>query len=222
MKLNPFFFLVVALLCSSGCAAAPHSPVPPVPSPPLAGAYHRVLKGETLWRIAKTHNVEMEELVRLNRISDASAIEVDQLIFIPEQKSQPQPSIVGAEDDFIWPLKGRVINFFNETDGNNMINKGINIDPQGSGRVLAARSGKAVFYSDNFGSFGKTVIIEHADGICTVYARNKEVFIKPGDKVLKGALIGDVGSAGRDKEDYLHFEVREGHRPKNPLFYLPR
>lgn len=215
-------FLVSALLFFSGCATAPDYHTATV-APPAAmpGIYHRVLKGETLWRIARTYNIELDELVRLNRISDASVIEVGQLIFIPKRQEQLKASAVYAGDDFIWPLKGKVINFFGEAYGS-IINKGINIDPAGARQVLAVRSGKAVFYSDNFGSFGKTVIIDHGDGICTVYARNKEVFIKPGDEVLKGAVIADVGSAGRDKQVYLHFEVREGHLPKNPLFYLPR
>lgn len=215
-------FLISALLFFSGCATAPdyHTAalIPPVAMP---GVYHRVLKGETLWRIARAYNIEMDELVRLNHISDASVIEVDQLIFIPKRQEQLKPSLVYAGDDFIWPLNGKVINFFGEAYGS-LINKGINIDPAGGGQVLAVRSGKVVFYSDNFGSFGKTVIIDHGDGISTVYARNKEVFIKPGEAVLKGAVIADVGSAGRDKQAYLHFEVREGHVPKNPLFYLPR
>ncbi|MDI6606690.1 MAG: peptidoglycan DD-metalloendopeptidase family protein [Candidatus Omnitrophota bacterium] len=221
IEIKSIFFLVPALLFFSGCATTPYYPPPAAAPPAMPGVYHRVSRGETLWRIARAYNIEMEELVRLNRISDASVIETDQLIFIPNRQKQLSLSSVYAGDDFIWPLKGKVIHSFGEACGS-MINKGINIDPAGAGQVLAVRNGRVVFYSGNFGSFGKTIIIDHGDGVCTVYARNKEVFIKPGDRVIQGALIASVGSAGRDKEEYLHFEVRQGHIPKNPLFYLPR
>jgi murein DD-endopeptidase MepM/ murein hydrolase activator NlpD len=220
-EIKSIFFLVPAFLFFFGCAATPYCPPPAAAPPAMPGVYHRVSRGETLWRIARAYNIEMEELARLNRISDVSVIETDQLIFIPNCQKQLSLSSVYAGDDFIWPLKGEVINFFGETYGS-MINKGINIGPAGSHQVLAVRNGRTVFYSGNFGSFGKTVIIDHGDGVYAVYARNKEVFIKPGDRVIKGAVIANVGSAGRDKEEYLHFELRQGHIPKNPLFYLPR
>jgi murein DD-endopeptidase MepM/ murein hydrolase activator NlpD len=102
-----------------------------------------------------------------------------------------------------------------------MVNKGINIAPTGSPDVLAMRSGKVIFYADNFGSFGKTIIIDHGDGLSTVYARNQDVFIKPGEWVKKGSVIAKAGSAGRDKDIYLHFEIRRSGAPQNPYYYLP-
>ncbi len=219
-----FYRLIVIscmLLFLTGCATAPSSVgVPPAAGPKMPGVYHRVEKGQTLWRIARTYKVDLDEIARLNHISDVSSIETGRLIFIPGRTAQQPLPAVYACDDFIWPLNGRVINYFGQVY-TNIINKGINIRPSGDSRVIAARNGRVVFYSDNFASYGKTVIIGHGDGIFTVYARNSEVFIKPGDKVLKGAVIASVGSAGRDKDNYLHFEVRKGHLPKNPLFYLP-
>lgn len=209
----------IYILSLVGCATAPYV-VPPVPPPGLPGIYHRVEKGQTLWRISKLYNTDLDEIAGINHISDTSNIEVGQLIFIPNQKKQISGPIEYLGDDFIWPVKGKVITSFGQTF-NNMINKGINIQPHGNLEVLAARSGKVVFYAENFGPFGKTVIIEHDDGLSSVYARNSQVFIKPGDNVGKGSVIAKVGSAGRDKNTYLHFEIRKGHISKNPKFYLP-
>ena len=103
-----------------------------------------------------------------------------------------------------------------------MLNKGINIQPYSGSDVVAARSGRVVFYADNFGGYGKTIIIEHEDGLSTVYARNQSVFTKAGESVQKGAVIAKAGSAGRDKNTYLHFEIRKGHIAQNPYYYLPR
>jgi murein DD-endopeptidase MepM/ murein hydrolase activator NlpD len=102
-----------------------------------------------------------------------------------------------------------------------MINKGINIQPGGGIDVVASRSGKAVFLCENFGGFGKTLIIDHGDGLSTVYARNYQILVKAGDNIQKGQLIAKAGSAGRDKSVYLHFEVRKGHISQNPYYYLP-
>ena len=118
-------------------------------------------------------------------------------------------------------MRGRVITSFGQ-NSSNTINKGINIKPYSNQDVVAARGGKVVFYSEDFDGFGKTIIIDHGDGLLTVYSRNAQVFIKAGDVVQKGALIAKAGSAGRDKNTYLHFEIRKGHIPQNPYFYLPR
>jgi len=159
------------------------------------------------------YNADLEEIVRINHISDATNIEVGQSIFIPSRQKPQAPSIkYSLSDDFIWPLKGKVVVAFGQTS-NNMINKGVNIQSY-AGNVVAARSGKVVFFDDHFSGFGKTVIIDHGDGFSTVYAMNSQVFIKAGDYIEKGALIA--------KASTLHFEIRKGHIPQNPLFYLPR
>jgi murein DD-endopeptidase MepM/ murein hydrolase activator NlpD len=193
-----------------------------VPPPPvketLPGFYHRAERGQTLWRISKIYDVGLEELIRLNHISDNSSIEIGQLIFIPYGR-QKQSTI--SIEDFIWPIKGQVISGFGG-NYNNMMNKGINIRPFQTKEVVSSRSGKVVFYSPHLEGFGKTVIIDHGDGFLTVYARNSEVFVKTGDSVEKGVIIANVGRVGRDKNTYLHFEIRKDHIPQNPYFYLTK
>lgn len=202
-----------------GCAPTPY--IKPTSPSGLPGVYHRVERGETLWSISKAYDAHLEELARINRIPDSSSIEVGQLIFIPNRQTARNVQLKYASDDFIWPVKGRVIATFGQTH-NNIINKGINIQPRSTGDVMAARSGKIVFYSDNFGGYGKTIIIDHGDGLSTVYARNSDVFVRIGEAVQKGAVIAKAGYAGRDKNTYLHFEIRKGHIAQNPYYYLPR
>jgi len=217
--LKTFLFTLGTLLFIAGCASTPITPAYK-PETTTPGIYHSVAKGQTLWRISQIYNIDLDEIARFNRISDATNIETGQLIFIPRgQKPQHIPKTAYSSEEFIWPVKGKVLSAFGQTF-NNMINKGINIQPAGNTDVVASRSGKVVFYSDNLESFGKTIIIDHNDGFSTVYARNHEVFIKAGDKVQKGSLIARAGSAGRDRATYLHFEVRKKHIPQNPFFYL--
>jgi len=210
--------ITLYLLTFIGCATAPY--VTPAITPNIPGIYHQVERGQTLWRISKLYNIDLDEIVDINRISDATNIEVGQLIFIPHrnkvQYSTYKPS---SHEDFIWPLKGKIIASFGQTF-NNMVNRGINIQPYKTQDVVAAGGGKVVFCADNFEGFGKTIIIDHGNGFSTVYARNSQVFVKAGDFVQKGSLIAKAGSAGRDKNAFLHFQIRKGYVPQNPYFYL--
>jgi len=214
---------ICCLLLFSGCASAPYiKPQALQPPPGMTGTYYKVIKGETLWKISKLYGVDLEELTLVNRLTDTAVIEVGQQIFIPNRlKPQIQTVKYNDNDDFIWPISGRVTGSFGQTI-NSVLNKGINIQPSSSLDVLAARSGKVVFTDNEFAGFGRTIIIEHSEGLFTVYARNREIFVKAGDNVQKGAVIAKAGYAGRDRSTYLHFEVRRGYVSQNPLFYLPR
>lgn len=207
------------LLFLNGCATVPLARPTQVIGVP--GIYHRVEKGQTLFRISRMYNIDIYELTRINHISDATNIETGQLIFIPNRKKPiPSLSFTQGSEDFIWPVRGRVILNFGSFS-NNMISRGINIQPYANKEIVASRSGRVTFYSPNFYSYGKTLIIDHGDGFSSVYARNSEVFIKVGENIKKGQVIAKAGSAGRDKNEYLHFQIRKGHIPQNPNFYLP-
>lgn len=218
-KLLIFYLLptIYYLLFFIGCATIPL--VTPHKPEGIPGIYHRIEKGETLWRISKIYNVNLDEIIKINRITDVANIEVNQLIFIPQRQKPLHLNANYRDEDFIWPLKGKVVAVFGQVFDNS-VNKGINIQPHRTQDVIASRSGRVVFYKPDFGNFGKTIIIDHGDGFLTVYARNQEVFIKTGDSVQKGNLIARVRSA--DKDTYLHFEIRKGHIPQNPYFYLSR
>lgn len=215
-SLTLFFLYVIFSIV--GCATAPLTQ-PRLPPQDIPGIYHRVEKGQTLWRISKLYAIDLDELAKVNRILDAGNIEIGELIFVPYRKKVEKAPLGQPLDDFIWPLRGKVVASFGQTF-NNLINKGIDIQPFGSREVVAAKAGKVVFYTDNFGYYGKTIIIDHADGFLTVYARNAQVYIKVGDSVQGGALIAKVDSGNRNAT--LHFEIRKGHIPQNPNFYLPR
>lgn len=211
------FKFIFLFLIFPGCATSPM--VTSVPVPQVPGTYHRMEKGQTLWRISKDYGVDLDEILRANNILDVTNIEVGQQILIPT--SAPLGNKPAAarhySEDFIWPLKGEVAVNFGRVF-NHMLNKGINIRPRGNRDVVCARSGKVVFSSENFSAYGKTIIIDHDEGLSSVYAGNSETFVKTGDSVQKGAVIARIG---KGNNDFLHFQIRKGHVPKNPLFYLP-
>jgi murein DD-endopeptidase MepM/ murein hydrolase activator NlpD len=118
----------------------------------------------------------------------------------------------------VWPLKGVLYARFGVRGAAR--HDGIDIAaPEGS-VVVAAGDGTAIFVGEQSG-YGKVVILRHAEGLVTVYAHNSTVLVKEGERVTSGQPIARVGQTGRTTGPHLHFEVREGTRPRNPLLYLP-
>ena len=213
---------MLMLLGLAGCETVPRytGPTLPVSAQLTSGVHHRVEAGETLWKISKLYAVDIDDILRLNHISEDTTIEIGQLLLIPNRSIPQNILIKSSGDDFIWPLKGRIIAGFGSTY-HNLINKGINIQAPAGTDILATRSGKVVFYASNFGNYGKTIIIDHGDGLRSVYSRISEILVQAGQNVQRGELVGRVGESARDKNSYLHFEIRKGALAQNPLFYLP-
>lgn len=193
---------------------------PPQPSS-QADLVHRVEPGQTLWRIAKKYGVDVHLLAKRNGISDASRLEVGQRLVIPRRDSGSRRSVVGsAGESFIWPVKGKVVSTFGmRREGT--INKGIDIQALTGADVVAVRSGQVGFVHENLSGFGKTIILEHADGFATVYAYVGEILVQPGQRVAQRQVIARVGQTGRAQVPTLHFEIRRGQKAGNPLYYLP-
>lgn len=192
-------------------------------SQPLAGTIHQVQRGETLWFISQRYRVALDELVQVNRISDASRIEVGQRIFIPS--STPAPAAVSpnqttqGNEPFVWPVEGRVISIFG-TRRQATVNKGIDIQAPAGTEVVASRSGWVSFIHEGLPGFGKTVILDHRDGFATVYAYMGEILVRPGQEVAQRQPIARVGATGRTEVPALHFEIRRNQKPQNPFYYL--
>lgn len=233
-----FFCLLFFVFCLPGCAGRGRITPPEEsratasiihPAKPLvsSGVYHRIEKGQTLWRIAQVYNVDMEKLVKFNRIPNVADIEIGQLIFIPGAKESldiESMDIQKEKTDFVWPAKGKLISSFGSSYGNTTnTNKGVDIETKIGADVFAARSGKVAFCGNYLRGYGKTIIIDHGDGFSTVYACNSQILVKVGEEVAQHKLIAKAGTTSRDKSKIplLHFEIRKGHRPQNPLYYLP-
>jgi len=120
---------------------------------------------------------------------------------------------------FIWPVKGVVSSRFGVRGGRK--HQGIDVAAPKGTPVVAVAPGK-VLYSDNkLKGYGNLVLISHADGFLTVYAHNSENIVREGDTVKQGQKIALVGSTGNSEAPHLHFEIREGAKARNPMFFLP-
>jgi murein DD-endopeptidase MepM/ murein hydrolase activator NlpD len=190
------------------------------PSRPVRqGTYHKVKQGETLWRIAKTYNVSVDDIAQTNNIPRAAKIEKGQLVFIPGATKVLDIvlDVDYAQNDFVWPVKGKVIRYYHERYGNE-VHKGIDIKASVGDEVKAARTGRVVF-ADYLSGYGYTVILDHSDGFHSVYANNSKLLVALGELVLKNGTLAHVGHSRNLA--YLHFQIRKKSVEDNPLYYLP-
>lgn len=226
LKSGPSYYAAILLAAcfmnTCGCASQQLYAPGPKPQGLPSGTYHRVEKGQTLWRISKIYNIDLDELAKINRIQDAAILETGQLIFIPGRQRQAYTKIKKYPDEeFSWPLKGEIICGFGQTF-NDMVNKGINIRASLNNAITASRGGKVVFCDNDFKNFGRTIIIDHNDGFSTVYSGSLQLLAKTGDRVEKNSFIAKIDPQAKSRDKYLHFEIRKRGLAQNPAFYLSR
>jgi len=233
--------LGVCLLCLAaiGCASStrkvsdrPEPAVPvasrPVPAaeperitqPPTEGVYHVVDPGQTLWRIASAYGVSLDELVRANHLLDADQLSVGQRVFIPGAGSVITLPQVDLPGDWIWPVpQGRVISYYGASRKTHR-HQGVDIAGRHGDPVLATRSGRVVYSGAEMRGYGKTVIIDHGDGLHSLYAHNSALLVRKGQRVNGGQKIARVGRSGNASAEHCHLEIRRNDVPVNPLQYL--
>lgn len=88
------------------------------------------------------------------------------------------------------------------------------------GHPVQASGHGTVVSAGRHGGYGRMVEIAHGNGLTTRYAHLSRIRVVKGQKIKKGALIGNVGSTGRSTGPHLHYEVRSGERPSNPMPYI--
>jgi murein DD-endopeptidase MepM/ murein hydrolase activator NlpD len=120
---------------------------------------------------------------------------------------------------FAWPISGTLTSGFGRR-GFWSWHAGVDIVARRGTPIRAAAPG-TVRLSAWQSSYGRVIRIAHARGFSTVYAHNSRNFVKVGDRVERGTIIGAVGHTGRASGDHLHFEVRRDGVPRNPLSFLP-
>lgn len=226
-KTLPAIFILTFLINS--CATAPP------PRNDIKGVYHKIKRGQTLWRIAKTYNVDIEYLAKTNNLEDATEIKTGEWLFVPgaekaldveiyqpgnirTQKVSIPPS-VDREIALIWPVSGTVTSPYGKRNGR--MHEGVDISVPKGTPIKAAAGGRVAFSGRGYKDYGKMIIIEHNSEFKTVYAHNSENIADEGDEIREGQVIAKVGNTGNATGYHLHFEVRRGGRTLNPLFFLP-
>ena len=249
------------------------------------GGSYQVRPGDSLYRIARQHNVRVVDLQRINGISDPRQMRPGITLRVPGEAAvgtpsfaearrpeyvEPRPTATTTQPTIInnadgerrvaaldrgrmndavpvarqtrtvaitppaatkpdtaainrlrWPAKGRIISGFGQrADGTH--NDGINVAvPQGAD-VHAAEDGEVAYAGSELKGYGNLILIRHDNGWVTAYAHADTMMVKRGDKIRRGDVIAKAGRTGQVDQPQLHFELRQGSKPVDPLPYLER
>ncbi len=119
-----------------------------------------------------------------------------------------------------WPVDAPLSSGFGRRDARP--HQGIDLSvPEGT-PVRAACDGVVAYASDQLRGYGRMVVLEHLNGLSTVYAHNRSLLVQPGSLIHAGQVIAESGQTGRASGPHVHFEVRDRGNPIDPLSRLER
>ena len=202
---------------------------------PVTGVRHTVKRGETIYSLAKSHQVDAQNIIDypFNAFAndETFALSAGQELIIPNgikpkeiivdttryttRTVAPIPGVVG-EGNFMWPTAGYISQKYA------WYHQAVDIANKSNPDIVASQGGTVVTAGGSGGGYGNYVIIDHGNGYKTLYAHmlNNTISVKAGDRVGQGQKLGVMGSTGRSTGTHLHFEVIGPGGKLNPLTVL--
>lgn len=137
----------------------------------------------------------------------------------PAETPAKAAETTSALPTFRWPVRGKVVTSYGaKTNGKS--NDGINLAvPEGT-PVKAAEDGVVAYSGNELKGYGNLVLVRHSNGYVTAYAHASELMVKRGDTIKRGQVIAKSGQSGEVASPQLHFEIRKGSSPVDPLQFL--
>jgi murein DD-endopeptidase MepM/ murein hydrolase activator NlpD len=195
--------------------------------PPVTGIIHKVREGDTIYSIAKKYKTDAQKILNypFNDFSDLEtfALNVGQNLIVPDGVISAAPValppsgipiISGGTGQFMWPTNGVI------TQYPVWYHMAVDIANSSAPGIMAADSGTVVLVEYLKYGYGQHVMIAHGNGFVTLYGHMSEIYVKTGEAVSRGQVIGRMGSTGRSTGTHLHFEVRKDGTLLNPLSFL--
>lgn len=206
---------------------------------PVDGVSHVVKKGDTIDKIASKYDVPKEDIIRQNQLEEDETLLADTALIIPGGKravTAPQPTYAGGSSApsnpsaysysgggtgrLIWPTLGAA----KLTQGFHRGHYAIDIGNRAKGPIFAAAAGKVIKadYGWN-GGYGNYIIIDHGNGMQTLYGHNEKLYVTVGQYVEQGQTISWMGRSGRvygPTGIHVHFEVRINGVKYNPMNFF--
>ncbi len=203
---------------------------------PLSGIRYTVKSGDTLSRIAKKYDANVGEIMDFNKLATASDITIGETLLLPggskpaaaaprrsapstaaRRIAAPLPSInVPAGQLYIWPTTVKRI-----TQYYGWRHTGLDVAGPVGTPLVASRAGTVTRSKCGWsGGYGCHVILNHGDGVQTIYAHASALYVDVGEKVEQGQTIAAMGSTGRSTGSHIHYEVRVNGTRQNPLKYV--
>jgi murein DD-endopeptidase MepM/ murein hydrolase activator NlpD len=191
------------------------------------GVYHRVEGGQTAYRIAKVYGMDARTLLEANGITDPRTLRPGQMLWIPgatRTRIVPPRERIRARRSrlsgrkLVMPVRGTVSSGFGKRNGR--MHGGMDILAPEGAKVRAAGYGVVLYAGNGMRGYGNAIVLDHGDGITTLYGHLKSYRVKSGDVVAAGSVIGAVGDTGNATTTHLHFEIRRNGKGVDPENYL--
>jgi murein DD-endopeptidase MepM/ murein hydrolase activator NlpD len=201
---------------------------------PNSGINHEVKSGDTVLGIAKKYQTEAKKIIANNKLANASDIKIGDLLFIPDGikptqvTSSYKPKTVASvySNDTVAPASNDIgtkllwpVNSHRITQYYHWGHSGLDVGDKTGSPIYASEAGK-VERSGWSRGYGYNVVINHGNGMKTLYAHASSLLVKTGESVSRGQTIALIGSTGWSTGPHIHFEVRINEVRKNPLNYI--
>ena len=191
-------------------AREPRSPSAPA-AQPAAGAQPATVSAPPATKIAAATGDPQQK----DRLAQATTTPAEVSVEAPAKANEA----TGALPTFRWPVRGKVITSYGAKT-NGKANDGINLAvPEGT-PVKAAEDGVVAYSGNELKGYGNLVLVRHSNGYVTAYAHASELLVKRGDPIKRGQIIAKSGQSGEVGSPQLHFEIRKGSSPVDPLQFL--
>lgn len=191
-----------------------------------SGQYVKLLNGETVETVSQKYNLPAWEIEIYNQ---GKKFYPGDLIFIPSNRGivpliRTAPDRVPSyysklykDGEFIWPVPAsyEISSPYGSRWGKE--HSGIDIRANSGSHIFAANDGVVVYSGDDYSGYGNIIVVAHRYGFFSIYAHNKKNMVSEGDQVVRGQVIGQVGSTGRSTGPHLHFEIRKDSEPIDPV-----
>ena len=192
---------------------------------------HIVQPGESLWGIATRYRVTIRDLIGANFLHGPTSLFAGDELYIPYRPSvgRSQPLAFVELIDFsdaspketdplkerlIWPVSASPISQLYHTT-----HHGIDLSMPVGTSIAAAASGEIIRTDFDHPIYGQVIVIDHGEGIITIYAHLSFIQVMEGYIVLQGEEIGLSGNTGRSTRPHLHFELRQNGQYLNPCHF---
>lgn len=189
-----------------------------------SGKYIVIKPGDSIESLAQTFDVPPWLIKSSN---PRSKYRTGEKIFIPLNWGIMGDGIRGqmvsfTSGEFLWPVPNskNVSSEFGSRWGKK--HEGIDIPARTGSHILAISDGVVVYSGNDLGGYGNIIVVAHRHGLFSVYAHNNKNYVRDDERVVKGQVIGEVGSTGKSTGPHLHFEVRRDGRALNPLYLVSK
>jgi len=161
-------------------------------------------------------NSKIDRMLRQIKLQRHSFDEIVSKLENRTEELRSVPSIRPVDSGYISSGFGRRRDPFS---GKVSQHEGVDFSARRGSRVFATADG-VVTFAGYEGAYGYTVEVKHGNGLTTRYCHNSKLAVARGKEVKRGEVIAFVGSSGRSSGCHLHYEVRAGGRPQDPMKYI--